>query len=444
MRINKQHKIQINAPHPDSPSSYGVLANVLTKALLAQGYEYIVNSSLMGGNAPSFNSSDGQRLHIYPQRQTTNMGSASSSSNDMAYRLEQPHLMISILNPRLLDVSTYKDRNSIMWTPSETDEMMPSDVKALENASAIWGMSKFVTESIKRAMPHKDNIYYVPCMIFDEYVPKHKQVARDFLAQHSMRASLVNNPITNINDPRYRPTYNELKDAFIFGFNGANSHDPSRKDFYALVEIFALILQKIPNAYLYIHTASLYGEAWWLTAKELGVDHRILCPMMEMYDLNYFAPEDLAIIYSAWDVSLDVEYGAGFGLPPVEAMACGVPFIGLEHTSLTEHTHPSLLVKSKPRYWRVAPKHEGKRWASAWNIDEVARACINYAKSSQSFKDSMRDWSLQYAQQYYPRNVYNSYILPFFAKFEFPHTATTRLELGNWREHWRNRARIDH
>lgn len=440
MKVTKQTKIQINAAHPHSVASYGVLANVLSRTLLSNGFEYIVASSLMGGNKPEFFTNGTQHFHVYPQRQMPNIGVAGSSSNDMVYRLEQSHLMISIMNPRLLDVATYSKRNSIMWTPSETDEMMPSDIKVLEHASAIWGMSKFVTESIKRAMPHKDNIYYVPCMIYDDYVPKNKQVARDYLAHHSMRALLVNNPMQSANDPRYRPTYNELKDAFILGFNGANTQDPSRKDFYSLVEIFALILKQVPNAYLYLHTASLYGEAWWLLAKDLGVDHRILCPVMEMYDMNYFEPEDLAIIYSAWDVSLDVEYGAGFGLPPVEAMACGVPFIGLEHTSLTEHTHPHLLIKSKPKYWRVAPKHEGKKWASAWDIDVIARACIDYVKSKQQFKDNMREWAINYAQQYYPQNVYDNYIAPFFAEFDFPYEHDTFLDLAEWRNSWRKKA----
>lgn len=443
MRVQKHHKIAINSAHPASTASYGVLAHTLSWMLLDEGYQYIINSSLMGGNKPEFmRLENGAKYHIYPQRQTSNMSQASSSSNDMVKRIETPDLMISIMNPRLLEPSIYDGANSIMWTPSETQNMMRSDVNVLKHASAIWGMSKFVTESIKRAMPDNDNIFYVPCAISPDFVPKKKQESRIYMASVSMRASLVNNPSKSARDSKYRITGKDLENAFIFGFVGANSKDPSRKDFYALMEIFAQVLPKVPNAYLYVHASSIYGEQWAKVAGDLGIDHRIICPTMEFYDMNMFESEDMAILYSAFDVSVTAEWGAGFGLPPVEAMACGTPFIGLEHTSLTEHTHPSMLVKSKPRYWRVAPNHDGERWASAWDIDEIAKAWVNYAKSAQSFADSMREWSLHYAQQYYPHNVYNSYVKPFFESFEFPHEIGVQYDIGKAIDSWRAMCRI--
>lgn len=444
MKLTKANKIQINSASLESTSSYGGLGRILSKMLLDNGHRYIVSSSLMGGNKPQFiRYPDGAKHHIYPQRQTSNINNASSSSNDMVRRIETPDLMISIMNPRLLDPSVYDGINSIMWTPSETARMMKSDVAVLKHASAIWGMSKFVNQTIKEAMPNNDNIFYVPCAIDEAFVPKKKKESRAYLSKMVMRASLVNNPTANPHDPAYRVTVNDLQDAFIYCFVGANSKDPSRKDFYALMDIFASVLVKVPNAYLYLHTASIYGEQWAKVAGDLGIAHRIICPSMEFYDMNFFEPEDLAIIYSACDVSVTAEWGAGFGLPPVEGMACGTPFIGLEHSSLTEHTHPSMLVKCKPKYLKVASNHDGERWWSGWDFDEIAKAWINYAKSSQFFKDSMREWSLDYAQQYYPNNVYHNHIAPFFELFEFPYAELfPQYDIGLAREKWREQCRL--
>ena len=42
--------------------------------------------------------------------------------------------------------------------------------------------------------------------------------------------------------------------------------------------------------------------------------------------------------------------GEGFGIPIIEAQACGVPVIASDHSAMTELTHAGTLVSGDP-YW---------------------------------------------------------------------------------------------
>ena len=51
---------------------------------------------------------------------------------------------------------------------------------------------------------------------------------------------------------------------------------------------------------------------------------------------GFVADEDLAALYSGALAFLYLSFGEGFGLPPLEAMQCGVPVIAADNTSLPE------------------------------------------------------------------------------------------------------------
>ncbi|GEA17233.1 glycosyltransferase family 4 protein [Moorella sp. E306M] len=55
-----------------------------------------------------------------------------------------------------------------------------------------------------------------------------------------------------------------------------------------------------------------------------------------VYDLGYVSDEDLPALYNAADVFVFPSFYEGFGLPPLEAMACGTPVVVSSTASLPE------------------------------------------------------------------------------------------------------------
>jgi glycosyltransferase involved in cell wall biosynthesis len=60
--------------------------------------------------------------------------------------------------------------------------------------------------------------------------------------------------------------------------------------------------------------------------------------------------DDLAGIYSAMDVFLGTSYGEGFGVPTIEAQACGVPVIVSDFAASKELVGDGWLVGGQPLY----------------------------------------------------------------------------------------------
>lgn len=72
----------------------------------------------------------------------------------------------------------------------------------------------------------------------------------------------------------------------------------------------------------------LYGEIFRLV-KELNLAERVMF-------LGYVQEEDLPAIYSMARLFVFPSFYEGFGMPPIEAMACGVPVVAARGSSLSE------------------------------------------------------------------------------------------------------------
>jgi glycosyltransferase involved in cell wall biosynthesis len=103
-----------------------------------------------------------------------------------------------------------------------------------------------------------------------------------------------------------------------------------RKNLARLVEAFARLPQELQGTDLV-----LAGRAGWLTdeiharVRELGMESRVHFP-------GYVAQEDLASLLSAAECLAMPSLYEGFGLPLLEAMACGTPVICSSAGSLPE------------------------------------------------------------------------------------------------------------
>jgi glycosyltransferase involved in cell wall biosynthesis len=110
---------------------------------------------------------------------------------------------------------------------------------------------------------------------------------------------------------------------------GVGSIQP-RKNLERLIAAYAIVARKNP-----IPPLVLVGKKAWL--HESSVDAAMMHGVADRVIFTGFVPdEDLAALYTAATIFVYPSLFEGFGLPPLEAMACGAPVITSNRTSLPE------------------------------------------------------------------------------------------------------------
>jgi glycosyltransferase involved in cell wall biosynthesis len=119
---------------------------------------------------------------------------------------------------------------------------------------------------------------------------------------------------------------------FLVGMVAANKANGQihRKAYAENLLAFAMHLKKYPDSYLYIHTEptkAMGGFDLAVLLKMAGIPkHNVLIP--NLYDYRMGLDEEyMRAAYSSFDVLLSTSYGEGFGIPTVEAQACGTRVI---------------------------------------------------------------------------------------------------------------------
>lgn len=138
----------------------------------------------------------------------------------------------------------------------------------------------------------------------------------------------------------------------------ANKGMPSRKAWPQQLEAFAEFARRHPDALLYLHTfvgQEMQGVNIRECLHKFGVPPGQVL-IADQYRLAMGIPDEvLANIYSASDVLLNCTMGEGFGVPILEAQACGTPVITGDWTAMSEITFAG---------WKVA-KADATRWYTA-------------------------------------------------------------------------------
>lgn len=127
------------------------------------------------------------------------------------------------------------------------------------------------------------------------------------------------------------------QDAFIWGMVAANKDNPPRKSFQEVMDAFAIFLKKEPKAVLYMHTIPDFPGGFPIKeyAQVIGILDKIILP--KVYDMQFkMGKEDMAKVYNIMDVLLLPSVSEGFGVPAIEAQACGVPVVVNNFTSMPE------------------------------------------------------------------------------------------------------------
>lgn len=127
--------------------------------------------------------------------------------------------------------------------------------------------------------------------------------------------------------------------AFVVGIVAANKGTPSRKALPTQLEAFARLHREHPDAMLYLHThlgPEMEGLNLPAVLEVVGIPESAVKVCDQYRNLMGYADDVMAHLYSAMDVLCSATMGEGFGVPIIEAQACGTPVIVSEATAMPE------------------------------------------------------------------------------------------------------------
>jgi hypothetical protein len=144
----------------------------------------------------------------------------------------------------------------------------------------------------------------------------------------------------------------EDESAFVVMMNSANKgKTPPRKSWGENLLAFGIFSQDKPDAILYLHTdesAALGGVDLRVLIQACGIKpEQVRFVNQYLYRMN-MPQTALAALYSDADVLLATSAGEGFGVPVIEAQACGTPVIVSNFTAQPELVGDGWVIDGQP------------------------------------------------------------------------------------------------
>lgn len=186
----------------------------------------------------------------------------------------------------------------------------------------------------------------------------------------------------------------------------ANKGQVDRKSFAESFLAMAIHMEKHPDVWFYVHTeptAAMTGLDLRSLAAAVGLPmDRVRFPDAYSYRMG-IPREALAAIYTACDVMLQPSRGEGFGIPVVEAQACGVPVIVSNATAQAELCGDGWKVDVQPQ-WDEAQK--------AWWFTPLVPSIVDSLEAAYARGRGRSQAAIDFAAQYDADVVFDEYWRP--------------------------------
>jgi glycosyltransferase involved in cell wall biosynthesis len=201
------------------------------------------------------------------------------------------------------------------------------------------------------------------------------------------------------------------KDAFVVGMVAANKGRPSRKGFQQALEAFRAFRASRDDALLYLHTSvspdAAMGENIPGLLQSLGIPaESVMVADQYRMLLNPFPQTTMGMIYSSLDVLLNPAMGEGFGVPVIEAQACGVPVIVTDFSAMREVCGAG---------WRVAcrPHWTGQNsWQAVADVEDIVEALKSAYGLPAAGREAFAKQAREHALKYDVATVTEQHLLP--------------------------------
>jgi len=384
-------KILWHSVAPWVGTGYGTQTGLFTPRIAAAGHDVAISAyyGWMGAKTswhglpvyPSYAESYGRDMLIPHAVDHFGGGGPGHSLQEVANR----GLIITLGDVWTFQVPLLADMNTAAWVPIDHETVPPNVADWFEQTGSIpIAMSRFGEAKLAELglsplyVPHG----YDPSVFF----PGDKAEARE-------RVGLP-------------------ADAFVVAMVAANvGKDGSRKAFYEQILAFGELRRRHTDAVLVLHTD---------VTTPLGVDVRALLAdfpedsymVTDQYAYKVGMPASaVADLYRAADVLTNTSWGEGFGVPIVEAQACGTPVVVTDTTAMPELVGAGWKVPGEPLW------HDSQRaWARRPLIGAIVDA---YAEAYDHARDEqMRAAAWAFAQDYQADRVLTEYWAPALKQLE--------------------------
>ena len=231
-------------------------------------------------------------------------------------------VLITLCDVFMMDPARLKGIPTVHWLPVDCEPMGASDAEKARDSMAQIAMSRFGEAQMRARgfdpayIPHGiDTCVFTP--------PPDRAAMRDAMG--------------------FPP------DAFLIGLNAANKDGP-RKGIMEQMIAFAGFVGRHPEARLLLHSGAHGALNLKDLADALGITEACMMPDQYSYATGVMENPVMGKWYGILDLLSNCAYGEGFGLPVIEAQACGVPVVVTGASSMTELCGSGWMVHGEP-FW---------------------------------------------------------------------------------------------
>lgn len=388
--------IALASNSPGAPTGYGQQAQHLVDNFVKHGIKTAVLSNYgLEGSIQTLRTKHGDAQH-YPR------GVAPYSQDVLTpwfqhFASVNPGVPGAIMT--LYDVWVYEqwkdDIPVISWVPLDHVTMPPGVASFLkrDNVTPI-AMAPFGKEQLDSAG------------IDSVYIP------------HAIDTNIYKNTPNIVNEHGEKVPTREFmgvpEDTFLVSIVAANKANGivHRKAYAENLLAFSMFHKEFPDSHLYIHAdpaPATGGFDLKILLKAVGIpSNAVTVANREILRIGY-PQEQLAAIYSASDVLLATSYGEGFGVPTIEAQACGTRVIGSGWAATKDLvSEDSWLVDGQP-FW----DEPQKAFFQIPNVTSIVKALREAYEAPRGFSADARKFALQFDIA----TVWDEYWMPFLRNY---------------------------
>lgn len=370
-------KLLLHSNAPWAPTGYGQQVKLFAKSL-AEKYDLAISA---------FYGLEGDRLNyegipVLPGLGGEYGNACLTEHAEYWFGERRGGLVLTLLDVWVLDSRMVAGMDTACWVPVDHDPAPPDVRRFFAESNAVpIAMSRFGQEQLEEFdalyVPHA-----VDCEIFKPY-------DRDLV----------------------REATGVSKDAFLIGMVAANKGRPSRKSFQEALESFRHFRERHDDAVLYLHTTIdpnfSQGEDIMAMVASLQLpEGSVLVADQYRQVFNPLSGNAMAQVYSSFDVLLNPAQGEGFGVPIMEAQACGTPAVVTDFSAMKEVCGAGWKVGCRPRW-------TGQRsWQATPLVEEIVEALEDCYSLGDKDRRAQAHQARLHAEGYDLPKVFEEHMLP--------------------------------